>query len=122
MRVAQIIKKHIFNSTYKFNGEFAENCEKDAVPSELLQLVNMIMDGQNIRDQIEARHKITLSLSQLIMYNCVKRTRATKVVLHHKSRECPLPIYLSMEVHSKTRDRGLIYILHKHGLGISYTL
>ena len=49
MRAAQIIGRDIFDRNFEFNGTFPEECEKEAVPACLMQLVNMIIDGPNIK-------------------------------------------------------------------------
>ena len=39
---------------------------------------------------------------------------------HNRSREPPLPIHISLDVHSRSRSKTLINDLHDLGLSISY--
>ena len=52
----------------------------------------------------------TLTLSQLLLYNSSKRYKenATDIVRHSQQRETPLPIYLDVILHTKTRKRDLV--------------
>ena len=51
-RAAQIVRRHIFGEAKPFNG-FPEQCQKDSVPKLLLTLVNMVLEGPSIKDQME---------------------------------------------------------------------
>ena len=125
MKAAQIVRKEIFKSSFEFSVEFSDNCEKDNVPSSLLELFMMIMGGTNIKEQIgqaqESKQKIALNLAQLLMFNCTIRSNAQQRVRHDKSRETPLSIFLSLYIHSKTRSKELIDKMHDLGLCISYS-
>jgi hypothetical protein len=47
-----------------------------------------------------------LTLSQLLMYNClVRQSKTATITRHSQERETPLPIYLGIMVHTKTRKR-----------------
>ena len=62
-----------------------------------------------------------LTISQLLMFNCVKeRRKLGRNVRSISERETPLPIYLGLKVHSLTRSRKHIDILSNLGLCISY--
>ncbi len=86
----------------------------------------MILEGPNIKDQAEInqnKHKIALSLSQLIMFNTVKRSHSgtsASAIRHNREQETPFPIYFSLFLHGKTRKRELVDMGHHRGLGISY--
>lgn len=89
-------------------------------------LVNMILDGSNIKHQTELAETTTtsaaLAISQLFVFNSVKHARkeSTGSVRHNHSRETPLPLYLSMKIHAATRSRGLVDTLHSLGMCVSY--
>ena len=58
-----------------------------------------------------------------MMYNSLVRRRknqATSTIRHNQEREIPLPIYLGVMVHTKTRKRELVDTLHELGLSVSY--
>ncbi len=126
VRAAQIVRKHIFENKYEFTRTFPQDCEADAIPPSLYALVRKILQGPSIKHQSNSdtsKKRIALGLSQLLLFNTAKRTYQSKgdaTVRHNKEREAPLPIYLSMLIHSKTRKKGLIDTLHGLGLCISY--
>ena len=123
MRAAQVVRKEIFDSSFSFDGSFHENCQQDTVPPSLLALVNMILQGASIRHQAQPTTKAALTISQLMMFNSVKYARKvdpSSSVRHIRSRETPLPIYLSFKLHGVTRSRGLIDSLFELGLCILY--
>ena len=63
----------------------------------------------------------TLSMSQLLQYNsCVRRRTDSTNAYHSGIRETPLPIYVGLTVHARTRKRDLIDTLFDLGLSISY--
>ena len=53
MRAAQVVRKEFFDSSFSFDGSFQENCQQEAVPSSLLALVNMILEGANIKHRTQ---------------------------------------------------------------------
>ncbi len=76
-RAAQIVRQQIFEDSKLFNGSFGENCQKESVPKRLLALVNMVLEGPNIKDQIlECSTQAALSITQLLKFNSVKHTRS----------------------------------------------
>ena len=50
-RAAQTVRRHMFEEGGPFNG-FPEGCQEDSVPSLLLALVSMVLEGPNIKDQM----------------------------------------------------------------------
>ena len=63
----------------KIDGSFQADFQKDAVPPSLMALVNMILDGSNIKHQTEHIKTTTtntaLSMYQLLIYNSVNHAR-----------------------------------------------
>ncbi len=60
-RAAQIVRRNIFGEAKTFTG-FPAGCQKSSVPSLLLALVNMILEGPSIRDQSKKLHMLLLYL------------------------------------------------------------
>ena len=94
MRAAQVVHKEIFDSSFSFDGSFQENCQQEAVPPSLLALVNMILEGRNIKHQTQLAHTTTtkpaLAISQLLVFNSVKHARnvdSSSSARHNRSRE-----------------------------------
>lgn len=65
--------------------------------------------------------QVTLSVAQLLQYNlCIRRRAGSSGTRHIKARETPVPIYVGLTVHARTRKRDLIDTLFDLGLSISY--
>ena len=84
-----------------FNGSFETDCHHQAVPKSLLALVNMILEGPNIKNQNGQEQvgiNVTLMLSQRFIFNAVKRHRGptseNTTTRHSLMRGTPLSIYI----------------------------
>jgi len=129
VKAAEIVRRDIFNMSYKFNGTFPIDCQENSVPQSLIALVKMILEGPNIDNQSDCTVKSTpaaMSVSQLLVFNTVKHVRKPSdsaepcKLRHNTSQETPLPLYLSMMVHAETRKRDLVDKLFHLGLCVSY--
>lgn len=127
VRAAQVVRKEMFDTKFTFDGSFHPGCQKEAVPSSLLALVNMIQDGANIKHQTHLLNTpsttAALTVSQLLFFNSVKHARAEKssrTVRHSHDRETPLPLYVALKVHAVTRKRELVDTLFHLGMCVSY--
>ena len=95
-------------------------------PKALITLISMILYGASITDQTDQTAKssdsqVVLSLSQLKQFNSVIRRRKDAIsTRHNRKREPPLPVYLGLSLHAKTRKRELVDTLYNLGLSISY--
>ena len=54
------------------------------------------------------------------MFNTKRKSDSSLKQRHNRSREPPLPIYIFLDVHSRTRSKTFINDLHDFGLSISY--
>ena len=127
VRAAQVVRREMFNTKFNFDGSFQPECQREAVPTSLLALVNMILDGANIKHQTQlvdaATSASALTVSQLLVFNSVKHSRQAKspsTVRHNRDRETPLPLYVALKVHGATRSRGLVDTLYHLGICVSY--
>ena len=127
MRAAEVVRREMFSNKFKFDGSFHPNCQKESVPTSLLALMSMILDGANIKHQTQLLETGTttaaLTISQLLVFNSVKHPRAEKssgTVRHSREKETPLPLYVALKVHAETRNRGLIDTLFGLGMCVSY--
>ena len=119
-RAARIIHKEVINTKAQFSGTFSGNCQMEAIPRSLGTLVAMMLYGANITEQaLVTPTQGFLSICQLVMFNSVKQ-RQKQVTRHDKSREPPLPVYLGVLIHNKTRKRELVEKLFDLGLSVSY--
>ena len=95
------------------------------MPISLLVLVDMVLNRINIKTQLSSASvpQPTFSQAQLLMINCSARRKEDVTACntkHNHERETPLPIYLGVLVHTKTRKRELVDTLYDMGLSVSY--
>ena len=123
LKAATIIRQDLFASNSLFNGNFDYSSQESSVLKSLLVLLIMILESINISSESShATNQAALSLAQLIKFNSIKRKpRETTIRPRHTlSQETPLPVYLGLKIHSKTRIKGLIEKLAALALSISY--
>ena len=125
-KAAKIVKRDILNTKYTFDGTFEKECQKKSVPQSLLSLVNMVIDGSNIKVNSGnvTEPQAALTISQPLQFNSSFRHPSSVTVPTSKcnstKRESPLMLYLGLLLHAKTRKRGLIDKLYDLGLCVSY--
>jgi len=126
-RAAQVVRREMFCTKFTFDGSFHQGCQKESVSPSLLALVNMILDGANIKHQTHLVEGTTtpaaITISQLLVFNSVKHARTAKsssTVRHSRDRETPLTLYLALKVHAVTRKKELIDTLFHLGMCVSY--
>lgn len=121
-KAAKIVRRDMLELRAMFTGSFDQDCQQKSVPSSLLALVDMIHNGPNIVDHTSPNmSQATLSIAQLLQYNTFARRRpGSTAICHMKARETPLPIYMGLTLHAKTRKRDLVDTLFNLGLSISY--
>ena len=72
-QAAKVVRKEMFSQAFPFNGIFTDEYLQNAVPQSLLALVNMILEGPNIKHQTQLftapTTKASHSISQLLMLN-----------------------------------------------------
>ena len=108
-RAANIARRDMLKMTTAFSGSFDTLCQEESVPNALIALVSMILNGPNIHEQ-SSHSSIpapTLTISQLLQFNsCARRRKSTGSVQstkHSHNRETPVPVYLRVMIHTKTR-------------------
>ncbi|KAK5852481.1 hypothetical protein PBY51_023946 [Eleginops maclovinus] len=121
-KAAKILRRHMLDHKFFFDGTFHEGCFEDAIPPSLLQFVGMIEHGADIKSQLRfGASKSDLAIAQFLQYNCYTRHKeGASTHRHSKDRETPFPIYMGMSIYAKTRKRMVVTMLHEHGLSISY--
>ena len=124
-RAAQIVRRHLFDKAEPFDGSLSSTCQEDSVPSSLVALVNMILEGPSIKDQVyQPSNPAALSLAQLLKFNAVKYARKHKDtptdLRHSLEKETPLAIYVGLKLHAETRKRELVEKLAQLGISITY--
>lgn len=120
-KAAAIIRNDMFNHTgFKFTGSFSEGCQESSVPASLKLILSMILNGATLKDQSKSDSQACLTIGQMIFFNTKKKASNAVKTRHVLEREPPLPVYIGMCVHSRSRNKTLIQQLHKMGLSISY--
>jgi hypothetical protein len=120
---AKIVRRDIFNMQVNpFNGTFQPGDQEDAVPRSLMALIKMILHGPStVAEPVDSKLQAGINIAELVVFNAVKSGSGRgKSTYHCKSRETPLPLYLALFVHAKTRKRDMVDTLHDHGLSVSY--
>ncbi len=79
----------------------------------------MVLNGPNIEAVYTVRSPPTSPIHNSLVRR--RETQATSTIRHNIERETPLPIYLSLTIHTKTRKRELVDDLYELGLSISYS-
>ena len=123
-RAAQIVRIHLFDNSKPFDGSFSATCQEESVPSSLISLVNMILEGPSIKDQAyQPSNPAALSLAQLFKFNSARKQKDKPTDLRHSlERETPLAIYVGLKVHAETRKRELVEKLSQLGISITYDI
>ena len=121
---ARIVHRHMFEEAKPFTG-FPEGCQEESVPPLLLALVNMIVEGPSVNEQMADTNPAAISTAQILKFNSVKRKRtrgttSSTSVRHSVAQETPLPTYIGMMLHAHTRKKELVDRLSHLGLRISY--
>ena len=117
-RLIKRLQKNMSTGSDEFTGSFQPNCQRSAVPSSLLAVVNLLLYGSSgIRDCKATQP--ALSISQLILFNFKERIPSGQIVRHHKTREPPLSIYMALSTYSKSRSKDCVDDMHRLGLSIS---
>lgn len=121
-RAAKIVIRDMLKLQSTFTGTFDKDCQVKSVPHSLLALVSMIHSGPSIKSQgVDGLSQATLSVAQLLQYNSFVRQRPEITGVHHnKARETPLPVYIGLTIHARTRKRDVIDTMFDLGLSISY--
>ena len=123
-KAAKILRKHILSTKNSFGGHFTHQSAVQSVPPILMAFMQMTLDGPAIiqgKEPPKGVSSATLSLSQLVTYNTVKRRLGPidTIPRHIRERETPLAIYIAVKLWSVKRSESLIQTLHELGLCIS---
>ena len=125
-KAASILRKDMQAMHYSFDGSFDHDCQETSVPESVVSLINMILYGPNIESQASnfGKSQASLSISQLIQFNSYlgnrRRSENSKRERRNKDCETPVPLYVGLSIHAKTRSRDLIETMHILGLSVSY--
>ena len=121
-RAAEIVRDDMFNNSDLYNGTFSQAYQQRSESPSLLTLVKMILVGTNKQSHEQGNQQAALSIAQLIKFNSIKNGRRSTdgSVRHSRNQEKPLPLYIGVLMHVKTRIKKLVEKLCALGLSVSY--
>ena len=121
MKVAKNIRRDMFkHQNYVFSGEFEEGCQKAFIPTSLLSMILIILNGSDLKDQNKFESQACLTVCQIIQLNAKKRGNDAQIGHTRQTYPPPLQIYIGLKVHAHFRDKKLIQALFKLGISISF--
>lgn len=121
-KLVKVIRQEIFDwNPFNFSGSFPSNCQSQSVPTILKTLISMLLNGPNVQHNGVAESQVCLTLSQLVYFNVKSGMNTAESKRHVKDRETPLPLYIGLSIHTKTRSKKIINSLHRLGISISYS-
>ena len=70
----------------------------------LLTLVNMVLEGPTIKNQMAETSPAALAIAHIVKFNSVKHKRepGTGFVRNSTSHETPVPLYVGLMLHAHT--------------------
>ena len=92
---------------------FSSQPENYSISPRVMSFINMVLNGSNVDTSNKKRSSSALTIAQLIQFNTVKQQQQKKY------NETPLPLYMGLMVHPRTRKKSLIEKPNKYGLSIS---
>ena len=103
VQAAKVIRQDMSDKANTFHGNFDKKSQEDSVPTSLMMLVRMILEGTNISPTTStATCQAALTISHLIKFNSVKwKRRESTTFVRHATRDM---------INSKTRKRSLIWV------------
>ena len=96
-----------------FAVSFDLDCQVRSVPYSLSAMVAMILNGPTFKFQgCDSVSQASISIAQLLQYHISIRQRLGSTGIYHQNtRETPLPIYVGLVVHARTRKHDLIELI-----------
>ena len=87
-KVTKIIRRDILLVDSNFDGNFTRNCQQHFLPQSLKSFVDNILQGSKINSSHKQLTQSTLTISQLIFQNSIKRIRQNVKIANetHHSR------------------------------------
>ena len=127
VNAAMIIRQYTLASQPTSNFSFQTNCVEQSVPKPLLLLLDVLLYGPSADEKErdicnDARRKIALTLSQLIISNLKSKVVHRQFTNTHMrvGRITPFPLYVGIMLHTNGRQKRLIKQLYKYGISVSY--
>ncbi|KAK3909702.1 Cis-prenyltransferase 4, chloroplastic [Frankliniella fusca] len=117
-RFFKSLRKTIFDSPTKFDGDMSRNRQKECVPSALVAVINLLMYGCTVTPD-NAATQPSLSVAQLVMLNLHKKAPQGDLVRNARDLEAPFPLFLALSTYGRSRSRKAIDEMHRFGVSVS---
>jgi len=114
LMAASILRKAVLDhdTAFRFDGLFPYGCEESSVPQHMKYFFRQLLVGPKSSPEQDNSRKI-LSVSQVAMLNMSSLSA-------NLNCEPPLAVFLALKLHSQTRSKKLVELLHKYALSLSY--
>lgn len=114
LMAASILRKAVLghDTVFNFMGLFPEGCEEFAVPVRLKYFFRQLLHGPK-SSPMQDNSRAVLSMSQLTILNITSLPA-------NRRCEPPLAVFLALQLHSQTRSKKLVELLHQYCLSVSY--
>ena len=108
-----ILRNAVFdqNNAFSFDGSFPDKCEESSVPQRMKYFFRQLLTGPKSSPEQEIQGII--SVCQIDMLN----TTSISANFHC---EPPFAVFLVLKLHSQTRSKRLVELLHEYGLSVPY--
>lgn len=117
-KVSSAIRADIFAQKNCFTGQVNDDTQSKSVPSSLLRLVGMLVDGNKWQSEPSQE---TFTISETITYNARKQLQNHSMTYYKdKGRETPVMIYTTFKIYATVRSRSLIDHFFNVGLAVPY--
>ena len=116
-KVAQTIRRNLFDEHKPFKGIFAPNCQTCGVPTSLVGWICIILEGPNKKSQTACpTSQATLIIVLLLKFNGVKQMKQNMIwEKHMEAQESPLPLFIGNMFHSCSRKEYTLSYLDEMG-------
>ena len=126
---AKLIRKTILTKEkWKFTGSVGEMEINKTIPNEVLTFFKWCIGGrtklQSLQTESEHINQKAVAMSQSLMYECLTERQVSYggslITKHKHSRDLPLQTAVGLTIHSKTRSKFLVQLMHGLGSLIDY--
>lgn len=101
----EILKNKIKTS----NGHFDVSCQEAHVTPAIQGFISTLLRGLSAENTYDYYKQAAVTVGQMIAFNTtICSEKASTISYHSFQEEPPLPIYLAMMMHNKTRNFDLI--------------
>ena len=98
----------------EFTGNFPPNCQSNSTPPILKIFLSLLLNGSNART---VETQASLTLAQLNYFNASSSVLNSR---HSKVHEPPTPLFVGLNVHTRTRSKKIVNNLYRMGVCVSY--